>query len=377
MGEQSGDKTEEPTPHKLKEARDKGQIAKSKEVTTAFLMLASYATLYFTIGNIWGQLSALTKYVFEQVAYPSNFNAAFAGNVLFLALRAFAASILPLMAIAFVIALVVEALQTGFVISGDPLSPKLERINPFEGLKRMVSLQVVVELFKSLVKIGLVSYITWTALSEDLPFVVSVMDAQPWDAMVIAAQIAFKVAMRIGILFIIVAVLDYYYKLWEYNKNLKMTKQEVKEEYKRLEGDPLIKQRIRELQRQAAYQRMMGAVPGADVVVTNPIHLAVALKYDASKMRSPTVVAKGKLIIADEIKKIAREHSVPVIENQPLAQELYKTTKVGHEIPGDLYQAVAEVLAFVYKIRKERTRKNKESLGPERGRRAVQTAARS
>ena len=241
----------------------------------------------------------------------------------------------------------------------------------------MVSLQVVVELFKSLVKIGLVSYITWTALSEDLPFVVSVMDAQPWDAMVIAAQIAFKVAMRIGILFIIVAVLDYYYKLWEYNKNLKMTKQEVKEEYKRLEGDPLIKQRIRELQRQAAYQRMMGAVPGADVVVTNPIHLAVALKYDASKMRSPTVVAKGKLIIADEIKKIAREHSVPVIENQPLAQELYKTTKVGHEIPGDLYQAVAEVLAFVYKIRKERTRKNKESLGPERGRRAVQTAARS
>ncbi|MFA5098326.1 MAG: flagellar biosynthesis protein FlhB [Candidatus Margulisiibacteriota bacterium] len=367
MGEQGGDKTEEPTPHRLREARQKGQIAKSKEVTTALLLLSSYVVLRFMGEFIWGQLTSATQSIFEQIPYTGDFGMAFAGSILLIGLRGLLFAVAPLFGVAFVVAFLAEALQTGFASSADPLSPKLERINPLEGFKRMFSLQGFVELIKSLLKVIIVFWITWSTAKEDLPNVVSLIDSHPWQAIVLGGSIAYNIAIRVAVFYIFIAGLDYLYKRWEYMKNLRMTKQEVKEEYKRLEGDPMIKQRIRELQRQVAYQRMMSAVPGADVVVTNPTHLAVALLYDASRMKSPTVVAKGQMLVAEEIKKIAEEHYVPVIENEVLARAIYRTTKVGSEVSGELYQAVAEVLAFVYKIKKDRKQKKSQWLGPLKG----------
>jgi len=357
MGEQAGEKTEEPTPHRLREAREKGQIAKSKEVTVAVLLLTSYVLFRYTGEFIWTQLTDMAAIIFGQIPHARDFSGAFVGMILLVALKAFALAVAPIFGVCFIVALAAEALQTGFVASTDPLSPKLERINPGENIKRLVSLQGLVELFKSLVKIVIVFWIAWLAIRDDLPYVIVLMDSHPWNAIVLGGSIAFKVAMRVGLFYLVVAVLDYLYKRYEYIKNLKMTKQEVKEEYKRLEGDPLIKQRIRELQRQVAYQRMMAAVPQADVVVTNPTHLAVALLYKAAEMSAPKVIAKGERLVAEEIKATALEHNIPVVENEPLARSIYKATDVGKEIPQELFQAVAEVLAFVYKIKKQKEKK--------------------
>lgn len=367
MGEDAGDKTEEPTPHRLKQARDKGQVAKSKEITTAFLLLSSYLLLR-SMGNlIWQSLSDMMRLIFEQIPNAKNFDYAFIANIFIIAGRAFVIALAPIFGITFAVALVAEALQTGFVAAVDPLTPKLEKINPLAGFKRMFSMQGLVELFKSIIKIIIVIWITWEATKDDLPNVIGLINSKPFESLVIGGSIAFNIAIRVGIFYLMIAVLDYFYKRWEYLKGLKMTKQEIKEEYKQLEGDPQIKQRIRDLQRQVAQQRMMSSVPGADVVVTNPTHLAVALKYEVPKMKAPTVLAKGQYIVAQEIKRIAQRHNIPVIENQPLARSIYKSTKVGGEIPQELYQAVAEVLAFVYKIKKEKKKKKALDLGPLQG----------
>jgi flagellar biosynthetic protein FlhB len=364
LAEDTGDKSEEPTPHRLREAREKGQIAKSKEVTTAILLISSYVLFKYTGDFIWSTLTLTARDILAQIANINNFSLSFVGYILLIALRGLALSLAPIFGLTFLLALAVEALQTGFLFSLDPLSPKIERLSPGEGFKRMFSLQGFVELIKSILKIVIVFWIMWGAVKDDIPYIVILIESQPWDAVVLGGNIAYKVAMRVGIFYIAIAILDYLYKRWEYMRGLKMTKQEIKEEYKRLEGDPQIKQRMRDLQRQVAYQRMMAAVPQADVVVTNPTHIAVALKYETVKMKAPKVLAKGERKAAEEIKKIADGAYVPIVENEPLARSIFRTTNVGQQIPGELFQAVAEVLAYVYKIKKSRQEKLKEYLGP-------------
>jgi len=188
------------------------------------------------------------------------------------------------------------------------------------------------------------------------------IEAHPWQAVVLGGNIAYRIAIRVGLFYIAVALLDYLYRRWEYMRNLKMTRQEVKEEYKRLEGDPMVKQRMRDLQRQVAHQRMMGAVPQADVVVTNPTHIAVALKYETSKMTAPVVLARGERKVAEEIRLIAERCEITIVQNEPLARSIYRSTRVNQEIPSDLYQAVAEVLAYVYKIKRDRLSRKKASI---------------
>jgi len=362
MAEEGGEKSEEPTPHRLREAREKGQVAKSREITTAVLLLLSYYLFRYTGEFMWRELVGMSQGLFNQIpSFANEFSLALVGGALLLAGRGFLFAVGPIFGITFIAAFIAEALQTGFVLSADPLTPRLERVNPMEGFKRMFSLQGFVELIKSILKIIIVFYITWIAIRDDLPFVIVLMDGSPWDALVLGGSIAYKVATRVGLFYVAVAILDYLYRRWEYMRNLKMTRQEIKEEYKRLEGDPLVKQRMRDLQRQVAYQRMMAAVPQADVVVTNPTHLAVALKYAQEKMKAPKVLAKGERLHAEEIRRVAEEHDVPIVENEPLARTIYRTTNVGSEIPRELYQAVAEVLAFVYKLRRERA---KQKLAP-------------
>lgn len=367
MGEQSGDKTEEPTPHRLKEAREKGQLVKSKEITTAFLLILSYVVLRFTGGMIWNELAGMLAAIYALIPNSYEFGFGFAGTILMIGLRSFAIILAPIFGIVFVGAVLVESLQTQGAVALDPLSPKLERINPIEGFKRMFSMQGIVELIKSILKIGIVGWIAWTATRDELPAIVGLVNAHPWESLLVGGSIAFKVAIRVSIFYFLIAILDYLYRRWEYMKNLKMTKQEIKEEYKRLEGDPQVKQRMRDLQRAMSSQRMMSSVPQADVVVTNPTHLAVAIMYSAPKMKAPKLLAKGKFEIAEQIKAIAEHNRIPVIENEELARAIYASTKVGNEIPNELYQAVAEVLAFVYKLKKDRTQRKKEWLGPLKG----------
>ena len=358
MGE-GGDKSEEPTPHRLREAREKGQVAKSREITVAIVLLLTYWGFRYLGEFMWGNLTQMASTIFQMVPEAKNFNLQFAGALLFIGLRSMALVLMPIFAIAFISTFIAEAMQTGFVFAMDPLSPKLERVNPLEGFKKMFSLQGLVELVKSLLKIIIVFYIAWYAAKDDLPFIVVLIEAQPWQAVVIGGGIAYKIAMRVGIFYVMIAILDYFYRRWEYMRNLKMTKQEIKEEYKRLEGDPLIKQRMRDMQRQVSYQRMMSSVPQADVVVTNPTHIAVALKYSPKKMKAPLLLAKGERKIAAEIRRIAEAHEITIVQNEPLARSIYRTTKINQEVPSELYQAVAEILAYVYKIKRERAARRK------------------
>lgn len=355
MAEQGGEKSEEPTPHRLREAREKGQVAKSHEITVAFVLLFSYFLFRYLGEFMWKNLIEMAQSIFAQIPSARGFSAIFAGYILLLGIRGLALVVMPIFGLAFIATFLAEAVQTGFAFSVDPLTPRLERINPLEGFKRIFfSLQGLVELVKSILKIVIVFYIAWTAAKEDLPYIVILLDAQPWDALVLGGSIAYKIAIRVGLFYIAVAILDYFYRRWEYMKNLKMTRQEVKEEYKRLEGDPMVKQRMRDLQRQVAYQRMMAAVPQADVVVTNPTYIAVALKYEPPKMKAPVVLAKGERKIAEEIRRIAAEREIPIIENELLARSIYRSTKINQQIPRELYQATAEVLAYVYKIKRDR-----------------------
>ncbi|MFH1386182.1 MAG: flagellar biosynthesis protein FlhB [bacterium] len=359
---EGGDKSEEPTPHRLREAREKGQVAKSKEITTAFLLLLSYFIFRYLGEFMWRNLVEMAQGIFQLIPQAKEFNLSFAGYVMLIGLRAMAFVLLPILGSVFLIGFLAEALQTGLVFAADPLSPKIERINPLEGFKRMFSIQGFVELLKSLLKIIIVFYISWYACKDDLPYIIVLIEAHPWDALVLGGDIAYRIAIRVGMFYIAIAILDYFYKRWEYMRNLKMTKQEVKEEYKRLEGDPMVKQRMRDLQRQVAQQRMMSAVPKADVVVTNPTHLAIALKYDVAKMKAPVVLAKGERKIAEEIRRIAEAHEISIVRNEVLARSIYKTTRVNQEVPADLYQAIAEVLAYVYKIKRDREARKKASI---------------
>lgn len=365
MAEEGGDKSEEPTPHRMREAREKGQIAKSREITTAVLLLLSYYLFRYTGEFMWRELADMAQSIFTQVPAGANeFSISFVGYVFLIGLKAFAYAVFPIFAVAFLAGLIAEVLQTGFVFSMDPLSPKLERLSPFEGFKKLFSIQGLVETVKSILKIVIVFYISWLAIKEDLPYIVTLMDGGAWDALVLGGSIAYKVAIRVGMFYILIAILDYLYRRWEYMRGLKMTRQEIKEEYKRLEGDPQVKQRMRDLQRQAAYQRMMSSVPKADVVVTNPTHVAVALRYDQPKSKAPVLLAKGERKHAEEIRRIAEENEIPIVENEPLARSIYRTTNVGQEIPRQLYQAVAEVLAYIYKRKREREEERKRRLAP-------------
>ncbi len=357
-----GDKSEEPTPHRLREAREKGQVAKSREITVAAVLLLSYYVFKYLGGYMWQNLTEMATTLFQLIPESTNFSLSFAGLVFLIGLRSLALVVAPIFAIVFLSTLIAEALQTGFVFSLDPLSPKLEKLNPLEGLKKMFSLQGFVELIKSLLKIIIVFYIAWYAAKDDLAFIIVLIEASPWDAITLGGAIAYKIAVRVGLFYVAIAILDYLYRRWEYMKNLKMTRQEVKEEYKRLEGDPMVKQRMRDLQRQMAYSRMMSAVPQADVVVTNPTHIAVALKYDTAKMKAPTLLAKGERKVAEEIRRIAETHEISIVANEPLARSIYRTTKLNQEVSAELYQAVAEVLAYVYKIRRDRQARKKASL---------------
>jgi flagellar biosynthetic protein FlhB len=241
--------------------------------------------------------------------------------------------------------------QIGLEFHGEPLRPKLKKLNPISGMKKLVSIKSLVELVKSIFKVVVVGAIAYGVIRMETVKFPGLMQQEVGDILIFIGKLAFKVFFFVCLALIILAILDYVYQRWQYEQDLKMTKQQVKDERKQQEGDPRVKGRIRKVQMEMAARRMMEAVPEADVVITNPIHLAVALQFDAAKMVAPVVVAKGAGHLAERIKEIARNHQVPIIEDKPLAQALHKMVEIGEYIPVELYRTVAEVLAYVYRLK--------------------------
>ena len=353
MAEQDQEKTEQATPKRKEEAREKGQVAKSREVSSAAILIGGLVYLWFGAVPMMEKIMKVMKKDFAAAATVTLSVESVPFIITGLIYDLFSI-VLPFFLLAACVALIVNLVQTGFVFSGEPLVPKWSRINPVENLKRLFSLQALVELTKNLLKVAIIGITLWLTIRNELNTVPQLVSWSVPDIVAYVGKVAFRIMTSTCWILIVLAVLDFIYQHWEHMKSLKMTKQEVKEEYKQLEGDPLVKGRIRRIQREMARKRMMAAVPKADVVITNPTHYAVALRYEQEKMAAPTVVAKGTEYLAEKIKEIARFHHVPIVENREVAQMLFKLTEVGEVIPETLYRAVAEILAYVYRIRENR-----------------------
>lgn len=349
------EKTEEPTPRKKQRARQKGQVPRSGELSTVVTLLAGFLALRAGSSYLLEKMIFCFQYGFSSDrlnTYLDETNLAQMFNqTLFTVLGAF----IPVALAILTVGVLVNYLQTGGVFTLEPLKMKFDRLNPVAGLKRMFSPQKLVDLFKALFKVIGVFIIIWqTFKSRVFPIAEANVYYPPLEMAGMIWQLMFTIVLRIVLLLLVLAVLDFYYQRYQYRKSLRMTKKEVQDELKQTEGDPLVRSRIRQKQRQLSMRRMMQEVPKADVVITNPTRLAVAIKYEAEKMAAPQVVAKGEGYIAAKIREIATEHQIPLVENKPLARVLYQTVEIGELIPPNLYQAVAEVLAFVYRLRQRR-----------------------
>ena len=346
------ERTEPASPKKRRESREKGQVAKSREIVSAALLLASFLAIKIFAQSIINNLVELIRVFFN---FPNDIeNAIKIGDltkVYLQCLWVFAKIMGPMLLIAAFVAIIFNYLQVGFLFTLKPLVPKLNKLNPIEGFKNTFSKNAFVELFKSIFKIGIIGYVIYSYLKENFVIIPELlaMDMQATASFI--GNTIINTGIRVAIVLIILSVFDYGYQYFEFEKKLKMSKQEIKEEYKMTEGNPQIKSKIKEKQRQMSMRRMMTEVPKADVVITNPTHFAIAIKYDPSSAEAPMVLAKGKDIIAQKIKEIAKDNKVPMVENRPLAQALYKSVEIGDMVPAELYKAVAEVLAFVYSLK--------------------------
>ena len=349
---QSGDKTEKATPKKRRDARKKGQVRRSTEVSTTFCSLIMFGVLLI----IWEWFTGRLMSVFEeflgvhsiiQASYGMGINDVIGiyNRILMIMLL----TMLPIFGAAMVAGIAINLLQVGFLFTTKPLGIKLSKINPISGFKRMFSVKTLVDLVKSFLKIavlGFIAYSDYTAMMNEFP---GYIGRDVYDSFIRIMQTAFLTALKMCLAMIFISIADFLYQWWKHEKDLKMTKQEVKDEMKMMEGDPQIKGKIKAKQRQMSMMRMMSRIPEADVVITNPTHYAVALKYDEGVSGAPVVTAKGQDFVAQKIREAAQEHNVEIIENPPLAQALYSMCEIDDEIPADLYQAVADILVLVYR----------------------------
>lgn len=344
----AGEKTEEPTAKRQSDARNKGQVARSQELGTAFVLLGGFFALYKMGAGIY---TDITGYMSHILAHPLGEVSTESVMRIFIDIvTLFGKTALPLMLVIMVTGLCINFMQVGINFTTEPLSLKLENLNPINGFGRIFSKRALVELIKSFMKIGIIGFFIYTYLKEEIPQAPKYLYMDLTASIPIISGIIINLVFKVLIVVFVMAVLDYAYQRWQHKQGLKMSKQEVKEEFKQMEGDPQIKGKIKQKQRQMAMARMMKEVPKADVVITNPTHFAVALKYQKG-MDAPLVVAKGQDMVAQRIKEIAREAGVTIVENKPLARSLYAMVDVGGSVPPELYKAVAEVLAYVYRLK--------------------------
>jgi flagellar biosynthetic protein FlhB len=350
MAEGEQERTERPTGKRRREARQKGRVAKSREVTTYLVLLGGLAVLYFAGSYMVTEMALFMKTTVIQAA-SLRVEAADVSQLLSRTMIVMVKVLAPLLLVVSVAALVGNVLQVGFLFSYEPIMPKLSKLNPLQGFKRLFSLRSLTEIIKFVAKLALVGIVVYSAIKKELPFIMPLADQSVQAIGSYIGSTIFRIMFRTSWVLLALAILDYAYQRWEYEKGLRMTRQEVKEEFKQTEGDPLVKSRIRRVQREWARRRMMEAVPRADVVITNPVRLAVAIGYNQESMGAPEVLAKGAAAVADRIREIARSHGIPIVENKPRARALYREVDVGRQIPAALYKAVAEVLAYVYRLK--------------------------
>jgi len=343
-----GEKTEQATPRRREDARKKGQVFKSADLNSAIILITGSVLLYLTMNSMIDTLKSFTSlYILDRTL--QDFSVQYASDLLLEVIYLIAKILCPMFVGTFIAAFAISYLQVGAVFSSEALTPKLDRLNPLEGFKRIFSRRSVMELFKSLFKVGITGYIVYSVIKKYYYLFPRFVDMELAATCQALGTVVFEMAIKVGVCFVILGIIDYIYQWYEYEKSLKMSKHEVKQEYKQAEGDPLIKSRQKQIQREFAMKRMMAAVPQADVVITNPTHFAVALKYEFEVMDAPVVVAKGQDFVALRIKEIARQNGVTIVEDPPLARTLYYSIDLGDTIPEDLYQSIAEILAFIYK----------------------------
>ncbi|MDD6810922.1 MAG: flagellar biosynthesis protein FlhB [Lachnospiraceae bacterium] len=351
-----GEKTEEPTSKKLEDARKEGQVAKSKEIANACELLAVFVILKVWTGyagesfvgifrNLYSQIPEYIK-MYDGFLPEATLNAIFFQTILRLFMM-----IAPVLLIGFLIAFLCDVIQVKWKPTGKPLQPKFSKLNPVNGFKRIFSANSLMELVKAIAKIAIIVYAVYSYLSKNAPSIFLLYDLSLKQAIAQIGDLVVNLGLRICVFYMLIAAADFVYQKMKFKKDMKMTKQEVKDEYKNQEGDPQIKSKQRARMQEASRRRMMQKLPEADVVITNPTHYAVAIKYDPELYDAPYVVAKGADYLAQKIKETAKENNIEIVENKPLARMLYANVDVGGIVPPELYQAVAEVLAFVYHLK--------------------------
>ena len=347
MADEFGEKTEPPTPRRRLEARERGQVAKSQDLPAAVVLLAGMIGLELLGPSVWRSLFVVMRagLSVEGPVRPGEL-AGFSG----LAARTAFGALAPFLLLIFLSAFVVTFWQVGFLLSLKSVTPSLNKLNPLSGLKRMFSPRTLVATLLNFGKVLLLVAVVYWTLKDGLHRIIFAMDLDHVELYVMAAALLLRLGIRLAIVMLILALFDLAYQRYRHEKELKMSKEEVKEEMKRMEGDPLMKRRRREAQMKLALQRIQSSVPRADVVVTNPTHLAIALKYDPEEMVAPRVVAKGADWMAFRIRQIAATYGVPIVERKGLVRMMYDVVEVGREIPERFYEAVAEILAYVYEL---------------------------
>lgn len=351
-----GEKTEPATAKKLREAREDGKVAKSKELTAAFDLIVLFLVLKIFVSTVGTGFLEVFYYVYRLIPDFIDMNAM---DISSQAVMSFFTPVNieilkiagPFFLFGFAVTVLVNILQVGWKVSAKPMQPKLDRFNPINGFKRIFSKDSVFELFKSILKIALIIYIAYTSVKDEANDIFLLYDIPLNQAIALCGDVIINAGLKISLVYLVVGIADFIYQKFRFNEEMKMTKQEVKEEYKNTEGNPEVKGKQRQRMREASRRRMMQDVPKADVVITNPTHLAVAIKYEPEVHRAPVVLAKGEDYLAQKIRETAKENNIEIVENKPLARMLYANVEIGSEIPPELYQAVAEILAMVYNTR--------------------------
>lgn len=349
---QDGEKTEEPTAKKLEDARKKGQVMRSTEVVTAATLLVFFLMLKVFVGFIGNRfISSFHKTLGSIGDYTSEpFNTNMARTIIRSSLWDIVVVAFPIMIAGFVVTIVSILFQVKWKVTTEPLKPKFDIFNPVSGMKRLFSKDKIMDLLKSTAKVIILAYVVYSYLKDQWPLIFKMYSYTLPQAIAVIGDTVISVGIRISLFFAAIAVFDLFYQKWKFHQDMMMSKQEVKDEYKNSEGDPKIKSQQRQRMQQASQRRMMQDLPNADVVITNPTHLAVAIRYDKEAHEAPVVVAKGADYLAQKIKDVARANAVEIVENKPLARMLYHNVEIGAEIPPELYQMVAEVLAYVYSL---------------------------
>lgn len=349
----AGEKTEKATPKKRQDARKKGQVLKSQDVTAAVLLLFTFSFLIVIAPSMYAGLKSFLLQTLHRNILIETLTIDSVMEMYFESLKEMAVIALPIMVVAMVAGIGANYFQFGLLFTTETLKIDLKKMDPIKGIKKIISVRAIINLIKSLLKVTFIGTVTTAVIVVYFADVISLALHSPAQSLATVAYLSAIMGIVASLMLVVLALLDYLYEKFEYEKQLKMSKQDLKDEHKNAEGDPLIKSKIKQRQREMAMRRMMQEIPSADVVITNPTHFAIALKYDEENMDAPRVVAKGTDFVAQKIKMIAKEHDVIMVENRPLARAMYDQVEIGDAVPEEFFKAVAEILAYVYRIKRK------------------------